>query len=83
MGYLVAVILEYTVLGYEYFTIASTLGYLIGSYSFAISATKEIQCILKSINYKAHGKKKKSNKLRAVFLEYVLAHATIKQLSML
>lgn len=82
-GYLIAFVIEYIMLGYEFFIVACSLELGIGANIFAISIIEEIRRILHSMNRKAHLKKNKSNKLKTLFLEYIHAHAAIKQLSIL
>lgn len=60
-GYLIAVIIEYIILSYEFLMNACFLGLLTGTFWVVISVTKDIQCILHSINGKAKAKAKAKN----------------------
>lgn len=81
---MIAVILEYITFGYEYFIIACTLALGIEGYWIIISATKEIQSILSSINDKSKENGNQTNdELKVLYSEYIDAHAAIKQLSKL
>lgn len=81
IGYMIAIILEYIMLGFNLFLISCTLSLGIGFYCFSISLTKEIQCMLHTINDKAQAKKNQSNDLRALFSDYIDNHSIVKQLS--
>lgn len=82
IGYLIAVTIEYIILGYEYLINACNIGLGIGAYWIAISTTKEIQRILRSIKYKIHAKNNQSNdELKNLFSEFIEVHAVTKQLS--
>lgn len=81
IGYLIAVILEYVFASYEYFVIACTLALGIGAFWVAMSLTKEIKRIVHSINHKTKAKMSQSHELMHLFLEFVDAHAAVKQLS--
>lgn len=82
IGYLIAVVLEYITLAYEYFVIACTLSLGIGAYWIATSATKDIQKhILHSINETARENGNQLSELKNLLSEYNEAHAAIKQLS--
>lgn len=82
-GYLIAVLIEYVIVTYEYIMITCTLGLAIGAFWFIISVTKEIQHILHSINDKAQANEDQSNEMQILFAEYIDAHAALKQLSLL
>lgn len=82
IGYLFAVIVEYIIIGHEYFVIACTLGLGIGAFWFAVSATKEIRHTLNLINNEVKAKTNHSVELKILFSEFINAHATVKQLSM-
>lgn len=81
MGYLIAIIFEYIIFGYEYCLIASTVAFGIGAYLLGIAATKEFQDFLHLINDNAQSNANQSHGLMLLFAEYVDTHATIKQLS--
>lgn len=81
MGYLIAVIFEYIVFGYEYFLDACTLALGIGAYWFVIALIKEIQHILQSINEKAQANLNQSEVLMVLFTEFIDIHEIVKQLS--
>lgn len=81
IGYLITFTFQYIVLGYEYLIIASTLGFLIGIYRFAVSVINEIQHILHAINDEAQTNEYQSRELKNIFSEYIHIHAAIKQLS--
>lgn len=85
IGYLIVVMVEYAILGYEYFIISCTLALGIGLYSLVISIAKEIQSILQSISEKTQAKANPStqSQLTNLFIEYINAHADIKQLSVI
>lgn len=82
-GYLIAVLIEYVIVTYEYIMITCTLSLAIGAFWFIISVTKEIQHILHSINDKAQANEDQSNEMQRLFAEYIDAHAALKQLSLL
>lgn len=79
IGYLIAIISEYVIFGYEYCVIACSLAVGMGAFWFGISVTKEIQHTLNSINHKAHANKMRSKQLKILFLEFMHAHAAIKR----
>lgn len=81
IGYLTAVILEYVLIGYQYFVAACTLSLGIGAYWIAIPTTEEIRGILGSIKRDAEPNENSPNELKQMFAEYIHAHATIEQLS--
>lgn len=83
VGYLIAVILEYIMYGYDCFIIACTLALGVGAFWFAACACKEIQHILNLINAKAHAKKHRNDELKVFFEEFINTHLTVKQLSMI
>lgn len=76
-----ASLLEYAINAYEFRVDASVLALGIGAFWFAISATKEIKIILRSINAKAQTNGNQSNGLKILFAEFIYAHAALKQLS--
>lgn len=79
---MVAVTIEYIILGYEYSIDASSVGLGIGAYLTAISMIKEIQRILHKINNKFQsGKDQSSVELKILFSEFIELHAVTKQLS--
>lgn len=81
IGYLIAVYFEYIVLGYEYFIAACTLALGMGAFWVIVTINKEIRHIFYSINKKAQAKTQKSYELKVLVLEFIDAHAAIKQLS--
>lgn len=81
VGYSIAIVIEYITCGYEFFTVACTLSVVIGSYWVSISATKEIQHILHSINDKTRANENHPNEFGILFAEFIDAHAAVKQLS--
>lgn len=81
LGYFIAVIIEYFVVGYELIVVACTLALGIGAYWFAKSITKEIQRIRHSINDAAQENQNQSNELKLLISEYIHLHASMKQLS--
>lgn len=81
VGYLTAVIIEYIIGGYQYLLNSCTLGLGIGAFWFAVTATKEIRCILRSINVKAKAKNCQSSELMVLFAEFIDVHGIVKQLS--
>lgn len=81
IGYLVAVLVEYIIYGYEYLILSCTLGLAIGGFWLSIQTTKEIQRLLRLINDKAQTNKIQSNEFKALFAEYVHGSGTVKQLS--
>lgn len=83
VGYLIVIIFEYIILGYQLFIVACTLALGVGAFVFATSISKEIQRILHSINYEARRNERQSNGLEVLFFEYLGAHGFVKQLSML
>lgn len=81
IGYLVAMIITYIIVCYAYIVIACTVTLGIGAFCYVISATKEIQRILNSINHNAHPNENHVNELKILFSEYIHAHRVAKQLS--
>lgn len=82
IGYLIVIVIEYVILVYEYIIVACTLALGSGAFWYAISATKEIQCILDSIEDRIEAKKSQPNdEFKALFSEYIYAHGIVKQLS--
>lgn len=83
IGYLIAAILEYILIGWEYFVIACNVGLFIGMFRIAISVTKETQRILQSINDEANANTtaNQSNKLKILLFEHIHAHTAIKRFS--
>lgn len=76
-----AVIIEYIILGYQWFLNSCTLGLGIGAFWFAVTATKDIRRILRSISVETKINGKRSNKLKVFFAEFIDAHGVVKQLS--
>lgn len=81
IGYLITVILQYIIWGYEHFIIACTLSLGIGAFWLTVSITRELQNILHTINNEAQANQKPTNELKILFSEYISAHAAIKRLS--
>ena len=81
IGYFVAVTFQYIALGFQYFVAACTLSLGMGEGWFTISATKEIQHILHSIDEKAQINKNRPNELNILFTEFIHLHKVVKQLS--
>lgn len=81
MGYSIVVILEYMIIGYEFFIVACTAALGIGAFWFAISATKEIKRFLRLINDGVKESETESNELKIMLSEYIHAHGVVKQLS--
>lgn len=82
VGYLIAVFLQYIMLGYQNFTIAATVGLSIGGYWFAVSVTNELQRMLRAINDKTRAKKENQlSEMKTLLSEFVDTHVAIKQLS--
>lgn len=79
IGYLIGVISEYVIFGYEYCVIACSLALGMGIFWFAISVTKEIQHTLHSINRKTRANKLRPNQMKILFMEFIHAHAAIKR----
>lgn len=71
LGYLIVVILEYIICGYEFFIVACTLALGIGAFWLAISVTKEIQRILCLIDEKIHANENQSTDLNILFSGFV------------
>lgn len=78
---MIAVIVEYIILGYEFHVVASTLAYGIGSFWFGISTIEEIKRILYSINDEAQANVHESNELKLLLSEFIDLHEILKQLS--
>lgn len=82
IGYLVAVIIEYVIVGYEFSVDASVLALGIGAYWIGLAAIKEIQSILHTIKKRVQAKKHQSNReLKMLFTEFIELHGVAKQLS--
>lgn len=81
IGYLMAVILEYIIFGYEYFVVAVLASFGIGSYYIAISIIKEHQRILNRINDEAHANGNQLKELKKLIAEFIHAHGFVKELS--
>lgn len=84
LGYLIAIVLQYMFLFYEYVIIACSFGLLFGVFRIEMSGTKEIKRILHSIDHwqsNAQASKNQQNDLKVLFSEYIDAHAAVKQLS--
>lgn len=82
IGYLITIILEYIIYGYELFVIACTVTIGIGAFLFAMSVAEEIQSILHSINAEIQANENiSSDELKTLFIEYIDVHANVKQLS--
>lgn len=78
---MVAVAVEYIILGFEFSVIACTLALGIGAYCFGISAIKEIERLFNLINDEACGNENQPKELKASFSECIEAHVIVKQLS--
>lgn len=79
---MIAAILEYVILGYEYFIVACIVAVGIGSFLFAISITKVFQSVLHdSINDKTDANTIQSNEMMILLSEFIDAHGFAKQLS--
>lgn len=83
IGFSVAFALEYTILGYEAFVIASILSLAIGGYWFAIEATKEFKRFAPVLYSKAKAKanSNESNEFDLLMSEFIDVHGIVKQLS--
>lgn len=81
IGYLFAVTPEFIIVGYEFITIACTLGLGISMFWLTISTIKEIQRILHTMNQRAQANKIHSYKLWVLFSELINAQVAIKKLS--
>lgn len=81
IGYFIAFVIEYLLIGYEYFIIACTLSLGIGAFWLAIPATQEIQHILHLINDEVYANENQSNELKLLFSDFVNIHGIAKQLS--
>lgn len=80
-GYLIAIIFEDVIFSYEFYVIACTLALGIGIFGLSVSVTSDFQHVLLSINEKTHINEHRSNEVRILFVEFIVAHAAIKQLS--
>lgn len=81
IGYLIAVILEYIIIGYENGVNTCTLSLGIGIFWIIIASTKRIKHILHKIDdHKTRTNKNYSNKFEQL-AEIVHAHKDLKQLS--
>lgn len=78
VGYLIAVILEYIVLGCEFFVISCTLALGIGGFCIAIAATNEIERILHRIDDKTQANEIQSDEIMFFFVEFVDIHGMAK-----
>lgn len=78
---MVACLIAYLAIGYDFLINASTLGLGIGGFLFAVAATKEIRRGLHLISYKAQVNETQTNELKKLFVEFVYAHNVVKQLS--
>lgn len=83
MGYSIAIILEYIILAYEYLLDACTLALGCGAFLFAISISKEIKRILRSISQQTQTKENQLRELKTFFAEYISTHGLVKQLSII
>lgn len=81
IGYLVAIFLEYIMLGFNLFIVSCTLALGIGAFWFAISLTKETQCMLHAIDAEAKSRKARSKDLKTLFSKYINNHGIMKQFS--
>lgn len=81
IGYLIVIIIEYVICGYEFFIVAFTLALGIGVFWFGIAVIKELKRIIHSMNNKTKANKSQLNELKVLFSEYIHTHAAIKQLS--
>lgn len=81
IGYLIAITIEYIILGYQGFTVACSLSLNIGEYLFAIAATEEFQRFAPIINDKAQSNDDRSSDLKAFLVEFINSHGIMKQLS--
>lgn len=82
IAYLVAFIVEYILIGYEYLLASCILALGIGVYGFVISLTKDIQRILYLINGKIQeNQADQLNELKILFSEFSDFHGAAKQLS--
>lgn len=84
IGYSIAFVLEYIILGYEFFFMASTMSFAIGGYWFVISAIKEFQSFTPMINDRAKVEENanESYELKTLVAEFIDAHGIVKQLSL-
>lgn len=80
-GYLLAVVTQYVVAGFQFTAVASTLGLLIGVYRFALATIKEIKHILRTINNKAKANRGQSSELMGFLSELIDTDTAIKGLS--
>lgn len=80
IGYLVAVIIQFIIVAYEFFVIACTLSLAIGAFWFAISATKEIKRIVNSIDENTEHKGGEEIMFKE-FSTFIHMHSIVKQLS--
>lgn len=83
-GFLIAVTLQYIIVGYELSVIACMLSLGIGAFMFAIASTEEINRSLNDFNKVMNGDGQGSSDNRSYFLEqfstFIVAHSTVKQL---
>lgn len=77
IGYLIAFVIQYIIIAYEFCLTSCALAVGIGSLWLAILATKDIRRILNLINDKAQTNVIQSNDL----IDFIEAHGAIKQLS--
>lgn len=82
IGFLIAFIIEYIILGYEYFVVACILALGTGAFLFAISTTKDFQRSTPVINTKTKRKGNQLNELNTFFSEFIYSLGAVKQLSL-
>lgn len=82
-GYLIAIILEYAIVGYEYLIIGCTLTLGNGAFWYAVSATKEIKRMLHFANDQVGEDENRTNEMemKDLIKEFIHFHGTVKQLS--
>lgn len=81
IGYLMAVIIQFGIVAYEFFVIACTLSLAISAFWFATSATKEIERIVHSIDDENVKHKRSDEILFKEFSAFIHIHSVVKQLS--
>lgn len=80
IGYFIAVVIEYIIIGYELLVVACLSSTGIGAFCIAFTATKEIRRALNLFNDEAQTNDSESVK-SDLLAECIDAHGTLKQLS--
>lgn len=80
VGYLIAIYMQYNMIWYMFYVIASLVSLGIGAFIYSVMGTDEIKRYLNSVNEYAMRKKNHLKSLKQL-AEYVDYHSEMKQLS--